>query len=433
MPDPLRLRSEALAILTHAIAAADPADAVNRAVQLTDKGLSVGDYPKGKPIYVIGLGKAATSMAQGLERTLGSLIKRGVISDPRATGILDTARWLTFSGGHPVPNQASLDAARAALTLIEDANCEEAIIIFLISGGGSAMMEWPITQEITLSDLQLTNQVLITSGASINEINCVRRALSAVKGGGLTRRLTRAKGVSLIVADTNSGDESSVASGPTISSPAKYSFVRDVITKYQLDATLPASVLKVLGSLTDIQESYSQHPYYVILENQTCLNAAASKAASLGFTIIIDNNISEQPIELGVELLMRRLKAAGPRTCLLSGGEFSCPVRGNGQGGRNLETVLRCAIQMESEQLDDGVVVLSAGTDGIDGNSAAAGAIADVLSVQRGRALGLDATDFLERSDSYSFFERLGDLILTGPTGTNVRDLRIILTDSSLR
>lgn len=373
---PHRLAGE---IFGYALAAVDPRQAVREAVVVDGPVAEVCgerfDTSSG-PLYAIAIGKAAAAMAFGLEDVLGERLSGGVISAPLFTGAL-RKRWQIFEGGHPLPNEASLAAARSAFALLDRVNDERGNVIFLVSGGGSAMMEWPINDDVTLADLRRRNEVLISSGARISEINEIRRGFSAVKGGGLARRAPNARQVTLIVSDTNPGDEANVASGPT----------------------LP--------------------PYHVLLDNSTALEAARKKALELGLNPVIAHDICEQPIEEGCKLLLSRLTT----DCLISGGEFSCPVTGDGRGGRNLETVLRCALD-----LDRPVVVLSAGTDGIDGNSPAAGAIADHSTIERARAMGLDAAQFLERSDSYNFFEKLDDAIVTGPTGTNVRDLRILIS-----
>lgn len=314
---------------------------------------------------------------------MGEKLSRGVISAPASSEPL-SQKWEIFAGGHPLPNEASLAAAQSAFALLDSANDERGLVIFLVSGGGSAMIEWPISPAISLDDLRRMNQELVGSGASINEINAVRRTFSAVKGGGLARRAPNARIVTLIVSDTNPGDEASVASGPTLSADLK-------------------------------------SPYFVLLDNSTALAAAHQKALELGLASTIAHDIREQPIQEGCDLLLDRL-ANENVDCVISGGEFSCPVRGDGRGGRNLETVLRLALAEGS------FVALSAGTDGIDGNSPAAGAIADETSIARARNLGLDPAEYLARSNSYKFFAELGDLIVTGSTGTNVRDLRILIS-----
>jgi len=204
-----------------------------------------------------------------------------------------------------------------------------------------------------------------------------------------------------------------------------------VIERYQLEARLPQSIVNAVRAAKP-STSTVNGSHVVLLDNQTALTAAYSKAYALGFTCATLNDISEQPIETGCDLLLSRMFDESPNGpfCALSGGEFSCPVRGDGRGGRNLETVLRCAIRLADSKTNKRFVVLSAGTDGIDGNSPAAGAIADETTIERARALGLDAHEYLARSDSYSFFEPLNALLVTGQTGTNVRDLRIFLRAS---
>jgi glycerate 2-kinase len=383
LPNLDQLRRSAREIFDAAIASVDPRQAVRRAIVRDGSTLEVcGERfdASSTPFCAVAIGKAAASMALGVEDALGDKLTRGVISAPASSEPL-APQWEIFEGGHPLPNEASLEAAEAALNLLDWANDVGGVVICLVSGGGSAMFEYPSDPAMSLDDLRRENQALIASGARISEINAVRRTFSAVKGGKLAQYAPHARFVTLIVSDTNRGDEANVASGPT----------------------LPIS------------------PYRVLLGNWTALDAASQKALELGFTPVIAHDICEQPIQEGCDLLLASMKDTN---CLISGGEFSCPVRGDGVGGRNLETVLRCALKNQP------VVILSAGTDGIDGNSPAAGAIADQTTLERARSLGLDPADFLARSDSYTFFEKLGDLIVTGPTGTNVRDLRIFLTSS---
>lgn len=402
-----QLHRDARAIFDHALSSVDPRQAVKNAITI--------ERLNAPRIYAAAIGKAAAAMAKGLDVALGQRLTGGVISAPAA---FESKRWQSFIGGHPLPNQASLDAARAAFTLLDRANDEQALVIFLISGGGSAMLESPVSSEISLEDLQRANEALVGCGARIAEVNAVRRAFSAVKGGGLASRAPRAQQLTLIVSDTNPGDEASVASGPTLLPPLDAPKAMDVVEHHNLDAVLPKSILKAVQQSKPFHTLHGSHR--VLLDNSTAIEAAREKASELGFTCVTRTDICEQPIEEGCELLLSE-----PSSCLVSGGEFSCPVRGDGRGGRNLETALRCAIRLD--QSSQRAVVLSAGTDGIDGNSPAAGALADETTVERARRLGLDPHDFLARSDSYSFFEKLGDLIVTGPTGTNVRDLRIVI------
>ena len=290
-------------------------------------------------------------MALGLDESLGTMINGGVVSGPPATsGTLDTNRWQVFEGGHPLPNAASLASARAAFELLDRANKEHAIVVFLVSGGGSTMLEWPATNDITLDDLRAANRTLVACGASIYEINAVRRGFSAVKGGGLARRAPRAQMIALIVSDTNPGDEPSVASGPTISPPSKAAEALQIIESYGLEPLLPATILQAAKQTNGRHSNLAQFncPHYVLLNNQTALEAAAMKATALGFTVELAADVCEQPIESGCELLLSRLESlalsSGPDTdvCLLSGGEFSCPVRGTGRGDAILKR--RCVV-----------------------------------------------------------------------------------------
>lgn len=412
----MELGHNARTIFFHALTSVDPRPKVRKA--LLDLRLAA-------PIYSIAIGKAAISMARGLDDELGDRLSAGVIV---STSMHQSSRWQSFVGGHPLPNEASLAAAHAALTLLDRANDEQATVIFLISGGGSAMIEWPITDDITLADLRAANQDLVSCGARISEINSVRRAFSAIKGGGLARRAPNARLLTLIVSDTNRMDEANVASGPTLNEPAGAPTAIDVVHHYHLQTALPESIMKAVRRAQRSSRINGSHQ--VLLDNRTAMDAAVQKARELGFECTRLDHVCEQPIEEGCQLLIASA-AEQPQQpfCAISGGEFSCPVTGDGRGGRNLETALRCAINLDNQK-DPHLVVLSAGTDGIDGNSPAAGAIADETTLERARARNLDAKQYLARSDSYAFFEPLNDLIVTGPTGTNVRDLRILLKSS---
>ena len=411
-----RLHRCAREIFDYALSSVDPRPAV---VDFCRAHLNTSSSSS---IYAIAIGKAATSMAVGLEQALGDRLTAGLISSPDPP--LHLKHWRSFAGGHPLPNRASLEAARAAFALLDQANAERSLVVFLISGGGSAMLEWPISREISLEDLRNANQTLITCGARIDEVNAVRRALSAVKGGALARRAPYAEMMTLIVSDTNRGDEASVASGPTLSPPISAPSAIDVIEHYKLEQVLPASIMKSMRQTSPDVRPHTAGTHHVLLGNWTAVEAATRKAVDLGFTCITREDICEQPIEQGCDLLLSGVQGE-PNICEISGGEFSCPVRGDGRGGRNLETVLRCAVKLDRNR--PYTVVLSAGTDGVDGNSPCAGAIADETTIERARRYGLDPEHFLAHSDSYAFFDQLEQLILTGPTGTNVRDLRIVL------
>jgi glycerate 2-kinase len=306
------------------------------------------------------------------------------------------------------------------------------------------MIEFPSDESITLADLREANHALVSCGASINEINIVRRCFSRIKGGGLSALVPLAAQISLIVSDTEIGDEASVASGPTF----EPEFVdsdkpRSIIKRYELIEKLPESILNSLTrnlSAKPVRTTKNLCRHYLLLDNQSAIDAAAACAKNLGLIVEVALDISQQHVENGCLELVNRMNDLRDSTsenkiaCLLSGGEFACPVRGNGIGGRNSETTLRMALMLDNKNNDAEtkgnsaqIAFLSAGTDGIDGNSFAAGAVCDNLTIGRARHLNLDAWLFLEASDSFTFFQKLGDTIITRPTGTNVRDLRIMI------
>lgn len=439
------LQKAARDIFDAGLCAVDARNAICSGVNLDGPLLRISDAAfdtSARPIYVVAIGKAAPAMAVALKERLGDKITGGVITGPGLSSgeSFVSDRWRVFSGGHPLPNRESLEAAQATFDLLRRANEERALMVFLVSGGGSAMIEWPRADGITLANLREANRQLVSCGASIAEINSVRRAFSAVKGGKLAALAPKADQVTLIVSDTNQGDEASVASGPTLEPPADSPDPKQVVDRYRLRSSLPASILAAIGqheSEIPLAATEAHRRHYVLLDNQTAIEAAATKARELGFEVQVANDISEQAIDIGSKLLVSLLGALKGRTggkpvCLLSGGEFSCRVIGNGVGGRNLETALRCAMafdkrRQQGERGSEHLVALSAGTDGVDGNSPAAGAIADETSLTQGMALGLDAEKSLVKSDSYAFFSALGGAIVTGPTGTNVRDLRVLL------
>lgn len=453
MPNLTQLRMAAREIFDEALSAVDAEEAVRRAVQLEGSRVNfcqaaTVEISESRNIYSTAIGKAAPAMASALDVIIGNRIAAGVLAGHRlgyrpADGgepAKLSSRWQVFQGGHPEPNDQSLAAAQAGFRLLQRANEDRALVIFLISGGGSAMLEWPIDESITLADLRTANKTLVNCGASISEINAVRRAFSAVKGGRLAERAPFCDQITLIVSDVPPGEERNVASGPTLA-PAPPSAVdapdaRHVIEQYDLRSHLPETILRAIAdeSTTPEGEPTLLRKHFVLLDNHSALEAAVEAAKRRGFVTEIARDICDQSIGDGCAQLLRRLEAlqasvSTPDTaCLVSGGEFACPVRGEGIGGRNLETALRLAQTRAPVSSSSGYfVALCAGTDGTDGNSPAAGAIVDSTTIDRAQAIGLDPADFIARSDAYSFFVALGDVIATGATGTNVRDVRILL------
>jgi glycerate 2-kinase len=435
------LRTAAREIFDDALAAVDARRALLDAVEFDGATLRVGDARfelrgSASKVYSVALGKAAAVMASAFDGRVGEALAAGVLSAPRSDFKL-SERWRVYEGGHPLPNTDSFEAARAAFGLLRAANDMAGLVVFLVSGGGSAMLELPRDERLTLEELREANRVLVSCGASIEEVNAVRRALSAVKGGGLASRAPRAAQATLVISDVGAGRAYDVASGPTLEAPPDPTGLIRIVERYGLASKLPAPVLRALeepgahGSTQTPPEA--QRTFRVLLDNASACEAAVRAACGRGFAVEFARDVVEQYVEEGAAELVSRLLslyaragAEGARgVCVISGGEFSCPVRGGGTGGRNSETALRMAFGLE--KAPGHVVALCAGTDGIDGNSPAAGALADETTITRARARGLDARKSLEESDSYTLFDALGDSIHTGPTGTNVRDLRILL------
>lgn len=446
MSELIQLRQAAREIFAQTLRAIDARRAVRHAVSLSGSRLKICDRTfdiAERKVYSVAIGKAAFPMAAALEAVLGDSLSAGFLTGPfpdtamPEPGPLSAwnlgARWRWREGGHPLPTESSLLAAQDAFALLKQANDERALVIFLISGGGSAMLESPVNDDISLADLRTANKILVNCGASISEINAVRRALSAVKDGKLAAYAPECDQITLIISDVPKGQERNVASGPTVTPPEDAPRASVAISRYAIGPQLPSSVRRAIEHEGDLPPKPKRAgAFFVLLDNSSALEAAAAEARQHGFIAEIAWDISDQPIEEGCRMLLERGQQLRGQhrdedrtVCVISGGEFSCPVRGDGLGGRNLETALRLAA---SAQFDIGpTVALCAGTDGIDGNSPVAGAIVDNTTLSRARNIGLGTDEFLRRSDSYSFFVALGDVLSTGATGTNVRDLRIVL------
>lgn len=432
------LREAALTIFHRTLTAIDVETVVSSHLRLDGDQLTVGDQvcdlSKFSRLLVIAIGKASVPMARAAERILCERITDGLIVSNALIGGLPQLPVLL--GGHPLPNAASLEAAARALTLLRRHDGEQTLVLFLISGGGSAMFEQPIDPAITLADLQAVNKTLVNCGAVINEMNIVRRHLSAVKGGKLAAAAPRSKQISLYISDVNSDDLTTVASGPTLPGASTTEDFQRIVERYDLANQFPASVVQSRAfkrsATTQPPEGGTTNAHQLLMDNRRAMREA-KQIAERDFGLIVE--VAEDLVEDYVEAMMLthverivllQAKHSGKPVCLISGGEAICPVRGNGQGGRNQEFVLRAAIHLHQRGLEN-IVALSAGTDGIDGHSPAAGAIADGHSLQRAEALGVSAEACMTNSDSFNFFNALGDAILIGPTGNNVRDLRVFL------
>src|SRR5580698_2842501 len=381
-------------------------------------------------VFVVSIGKAGHTMVEALAHQVGESALEGIVAssvDPSA----QVRGFRYFRGGHPTPNAESVHAAQSILKAL-DAQTAESLVIFLLSGGGSSLVEKPIDDEITLDNLIATYRVLVHSGGSIGEINAIRKHLSAVKGGRLARAAFPAQQVSLLVSDVPDNTPDALASGPTMPDSTSVEDCYRIAEKHGLLPQLPHSTRELLErrALEETPKSDDQAFYrsrwWTILSNQTAVEQASAAAERAEFAVHVDNSCDDWDYECAAEYLLKRLrelrKESG-RVCLISGGEVTVKVTNGGTGGRNQQFALACAAKIAGEN----VTVLSAGTDGVDGNSPAAGAVTDGTTLTRARLSGLDSHAALEKFDAYPFFNALGDAIETGPTGNNLRDLRILL------
>jgi hydroxypyruvate reductase len=330
-----------------------------------------------------------------------------------------------------MPNQESIRGAEAMLKLL-NAQDASSLAIFLLSGGGSSIAEKPIDDQISLDDLIATYRVLVHSGAPIAEINTIRKHLSAIKGGRLAAAASSALQVSLLVSDVPEKTPDALASGPTMPDSTTVADCYAVAEKYGMLEQFPASVRELFQhhALEETPKSddlaFHRSRWWPLLSNATLLEAAELEAQRHGFSVEIDNRCDDWDYARAADYLLerlRRLRKKSERVCLLSGGEVTVKVANGGTGGRNQQFALGCAAKISGEA----ITVLSAGTDGIDGNSPAAGAIVDGSTVERARARGLDVETHLARFNAYPFFQSVGDAVVTGPTGNNLRDLRVLL------
>lgn len=395
-----------------------------------------------REIYVIALGKAALTMLNALLERLPPKVRlHGVCSAPEVPKKRNRhIRY--FAGGHPLPNEDSLAAARATLALLKHAK-KTTFIFFLISGGGSAMHELPRDKKITLDDTIAFHETLVASGASITEINTVRKYFSAVKGGRLALAAPTAEKLSLLLADVPLKDLAAVASSPTLPDYSSMAECQEVLERFHLLEKFPPAVREYFEKLMAQEPSSRrsgdekaaaiafQHAQFdTLLSNHDFVNAARDHAQSLGYKVVIDNTCDDWDYAEAAKYLLARfhdLRAEYNRVCLLSSGEVTVNLSRNpGCGGRNQQFALQCALDLarfEGEPL----AALSAGSDGIDGNSPAAGAIADTTTITRARRYNFDPEATLARFDACTLFTALGDTIVTGPTGNNLRDLRILI------
>jgi hydroxypyruvate reductase len=386
-------------------------------------------------LRVVAIGKAAHAMVDGLALVLAPFVRlEGVVAAPTAPRKL-LAGMKYFVAGHPIPNAESWKAAEAILALLKKCD-EKTVVFFLLSGGGSALLELPLDPAQTLEDVQKMHRALVTCGAPIEAINTVRKHVSAVKGGRLAAAAHNATKITLAVSDVPVGKEPALASGPTLPDPTTVADAKRIIAEHSLHHRFPPALRRWLddGKMPETPKAdapaFRNSHFLLLLGMDDLFHPAHHAAEAKGFISCCDNTTDDWPVEKAAEYLLKQLEElrkthAGQRVALIADGEVSSPVAGNGIGGRNSAFVLACVEKIAGKK----VAVLSTGTDGIDGNSPGAGAVADGDTLRRARAMGLEPADALRRSDAFTFFSRLQDAIVTGPTGNNLRDLRILIAE----
>lgn len=443
-----QLHHQASSIFEHALAACDIDRAFARHMRLDGHtlthNLTSGEEPRSldfdryKRVFVIAFGKASASMLNALMRRIPpDCDVRGVCSCPERP----TTRHRHFNyytGGHPLPNRDSFAAARDALDLLRKAK-KDTLVLYLISGGGSAMLELPIESTISIEDTTAFHETLVASGATITQVNVVRKFYSAIKAGRLALAAPDSDKLSLVIADVPMREREAVASGPTLPSHTQLSECEEILDRFHLLEQFPASVRHYFEKLragkyplppSPDNPAFQNSLFEILLSNRDFVTAAQSFAESLDFTVVVDNSCDDWEYQKAARYLLDRfhtLRRQHPRLCLISSGELTVHLPSlHGCGGRNQQFALACAFDL-ARYKDEPLLAFSAGSDGIDGNSPAAGALVDISTIARARHQGFDPEAHLHTYDACPLFTAIGDTIVTGPTGNNLRDLRVFL------
>jgi len=440
-----KLHRDVLHAMNLALAAADPTRIIRKNLKLAGSILYVGklQYPLKdyRRIFVIGGGKASGYMAEQIEKLLGNRITRGLVIIPDYLRLTPRTRRIRYHPAtHPIPTIKGVEGVLAMLRLVYDISRDDLVIV-LVSGGGSALMPLPV-EGINLDDEAKVTSLLLKSGASIEEINTVRKHLSQVKGGRLAERLYPATVLTLIISDVVGDKIDSVASGPTVPDPTTYRDVELVLKKYDLWFQIPKNARRIItrglsGSIPETPKQkdkvFRRVQNVIVGNNRASCLAAASAMTKAGYgTQVLSIQIAGEAREVGrifgsiVRDIRENSLPFAPPAALIVGGETTVTVRGNGKGGRNQELALAAAVKISGSS---GVVVGSFATDGIEGRTNAAGAVADGSTITRGLRLRMDPEEYLRNNDSYQYFSKLKDLVITGPTGTNVNDIAILAAD----
>jgi hydroxypyruvate reductase len=435
------LRQSARQIFDAAVRAVDPGEAIRRHVVREGTRLTIGrervDLASVRQIVAVGLGKAGAPMAAAVEEILGDRIARGVVVT-KYGHVQPTKTIRIHEAGHPVPDDAGIAGAQAVLDHVAGLGPDDVVLV-LISGGGSALTPAPVTG-ITLAEKQALTKALLACGADIREMNTLRKHISRIKGGQLARAAAPARVFTLILSDIVGDPLDAIASGPTVPDPRTYGDALAILDKYRIRQDIPASIRTYLeaGAAGKVPETpkpddplFARVKSVMVASNIQALEAAKAEAQRLGFQALILSSFIEgetREIARMHAALAQEVRASGhpcrPPVCLITGGETTVTLKGKGKGGRNQEFALAAALDIAGLP---GVVILSAGTDGTDGPTDAAGALADGDTVGRAMAAGLSPRAALDGNDAYPFFQRLDDLLITGPTRTNVMDVRLVL------
>ena len=424
------LRRDALAIFKAAVAAVEPEPLVRKF--LAEMGLGA------ERIHRAASGKAAPAMARGAVAALGDRLAGGIVIAPADHGVELPSTLSTYGGGHPVPNAQGVEGARALRALAEGLGADE-VLLCLISGGGSALMTLP-PDGVSLAEVQATTRALLHAGATIGELNGVRKHLDQLKGGRLARAAIPARVVALVLSDVVGDRLDVIASGPVTPDPTTFADALEVLERRGVWPQLPATVRGhiqrgVAGQEPESPDAsepcFSRVETHILGNNRRAADAALAEAQQRGYRpLLLTTTLEGEAREAGAFLaaVAREVRTSGqpltPPACVLVAGETTVTVRGGGRGGRNQEVALGAAAGLEGLNQ---VLVAGFGTDGIDGPTDAAGAFATGATVGRAHALGLEVQKALVENDAYTFFEALGDLIVTGATGTNVMDLALVL------
>jgi glycerate 2-kinase len=425
-----------------AIDAVMPQNTVNLHTGFLSEIYKINNFKK---LYVVGFGKASCQMAKALENALMIPIDWGILITKyghcQNLG-LENKNIYVYEAGHPVPDEQGVHASRQVIELLKKAD-KNTLVICLISGGGSALLTSPF-EGVALEEKQAITEMLLNAGADINELNTVRKHISAVKGGRLAGIAYPARIISLIISDVVGDMVDVIASGPTAPDTSTFVDALSVISRSDIIEKVPANIIETLikgerglipETLKKDNQVFENVKNIIIGNNTIAINAAREKAESLGYaTYIIPSPVVGEAKKAGLQLSKKAIDIQNTATnkdenkiCVISGGETTVIVKGSGKGGRNTEMALAFSQSIKGIK---GISLLSVGTDGMDGNTDAAGAFTDGITIVRAGKKGMDPELFLENNDSYTFFQELNDLFIIGPTGTNVMDLQIMIIDA---